>query len=118
MRPAEREMAAASWQRTLAPLLERRTGPRKVALEPDVAPATVWTPSLLDTHPAPARDAFVRSRAAATPLPASDADIAFAPVTQLSRWIETEAAHVRAAHAHLSRSASTRSIRSCAASSR
>jgi Asp-tRNA(Asn)/Glu-tRNA(Gln) amidotransferase A subunit family amidase len=88
MRPADREMAASSWQRSLAPLLERRTGPRKVALEPEVAPATVWTPSLIDTRGAPTRDAFVRSQASATPLPASDAEIAFAPVTQLSRWIE------------------------------
>ncbi len=88
MRPSDREQAATSWQRTLAPLLERRTGPRKVALEPDGAPATVGIPSRIDTHPAPTRDAFVRSSARATALPASDADIAFAPVTQLSRWIE------------------------------
>jgi Asp-tRNA(Asn)/Glu-tRNA(Gln) amidotransferase A subunit family amidase len=88
MRPGDREMAASSWQRSLAPLLERRTGPRKVALAPEVAPATVWTPSLIDTDGAPTRDAFVRSQASATPLPASDAEIAFAPVTQLSRWIE------------------------------
>ena len=33
---ADRELAASSWQRSLAPLLERRTGPRKVALEADV----------------------------------------------------------------------------------
>jgi Asp-tRNA(Asn)/Glu-tRNA(Gln) amidotransferase A subunit family amidase len=53
-----------------------------------VAPATVWIPSRIDTHPAPTRDAFVRSSANALPLPPNDADIAFAPVTQLSRWIE------------------------------
>jgi Asp-tRNA(Asn)/Glu-tRNA(Gln) amidotransferase A subunit family amidase len=88
LRPADRELAAASWQRSLAPVLERRMGPRKVALEPDVAPATVWTPSHIDTHPAPTRDVFVRSRASASPLPTSDADIAFAAVTDLSRWIE------------------------------
>ena len=88
MRPEHRDMAAASWQRTLAPLLERRTGPRQVTLETDVAPATTWTPALLDSRPLPARDAFVRSRGPSTPLPAGDADIAFAPVTQLSRWIE------------------------------
>jgi Asp-tRNA(Asn)/Glu-tRNA(Gln) amidotransferase A subunit family amidase len=88
MRPADRELAASSWPRSLAPLLERRTGPRKVALDPDVAPATIWTPSLIDTHPPPARDVFVRSAGEAAPLPASDADIAFAPVTDLSRWIE------------------------------
>jgi Asp-tRNA(Asn)/Glu-tRNA(Gln) amidotransferase A subunit family amidase len=88
LRPADRELAAASWQRSLAPVLERRMGPRKVALEPDVAPATVWTPSHIDTHPAPTRDVFMRSRASASPLPTSDADIAFAAVTDLSRWIE------------------------------
>ena len=46
MSAAEREMAAASWRRSMAPLLERRVGPRKVALEPDVAPATRWNPVL------------------------------------------------------------------------
>jgi len=40
MTAGEREMAAASWRRSMAPLLERRTGPRKVALETEVAHAT------------------------------------------------------------------------------
>jgi Asp-tRNA(Asn)/Glu-tRNA(Gln) amidotransferase A subunit family amidase len=88
MRPADRDLAASSWSRSLAPLLERRTGPRKVALEPEVAPASVWIPSRIDTHPGPARDAFVRTRGSGAPLPANDADIAYAPVTELSRWIE------------------------------
>jgi Asp-tRNA(Asn)/Glu-tRNA(Gln) amidotransferase A subunit family amidase len=39
---------------------------------------------------APARDRFARSNASGTPLPASDDDIAFAPVTELSRWIESK----------------------------
>src|SRR4051794_31229659 len=38
MSAAEREMAAASWRQSMAPLLERRTGPRKVVLDPDIAP--------------------------------------------------------------------------------
>jgi Asp-tRNA(Asn)/Glu-tRNA(Gln) amidotransferase A subunit family amidase len=88
MRPADRELAASSWPRALAPFLERRTGPRKVAIDADVAPATVWTPSSIDTGAAPSRDVFVRSRGSAGPLPSSDADIAYAPVTDLSRWIE------------------------------
>ena len=87
MRPLDREVAAAAWPRSLAPLFERRTGPRRVPLADDVAPAMVWTPSSIDRHGAPARDRFVRSTAS-TALPASDADIAHAPVTQLSRWIE------------------------------
>ena len=88
MTPAEREMAAASWRRSLAPLVERRVGPRKVALDPDVAPATLWNPVLPGQSAGPTRDVFVRSRDAATSVPANEADIAFAPVTELSRWIE------------------------------
>jgi Asp-tRNA(Asn)/Glu-tRNA(Gln) amidotransferase A subunit family amidase len=88
MRPADRELAAKAWQRSLAPLLERRTGPRKVALEDAVVPAMVWTPASIDPRPAPSRDVFARSRDADVPLPSNDADIAFAPVSQLSRWIE------------------------------
>jgi Asp-tRNA(Asn)/Glu-tRNA(Gln) amidotransferase A subunit family amidase len=37
----------------------------------------------------PERDRFIRSRVDPGPLPANDEDIAFAPVTQLSSWIET-----------------------------
>ena len=46
---------------------------------------------LAGEQPGPARDRFVRSTSASVPLPASDADIAFAPVTSLSRWIEQKA---------------------------
>src|SRR5438093_1328373 len=88
MSAAERELAAASWRQSMAPLLERRVGPRKVALEPHIAPATRWNPVLAGESSGPTRDAFVRSRGEAVPLPTSDADIAFSPVTQLSRWIE------------------------------
>src|SRR4026209_3005895 len=44
MTSAERTMAAATWRSTMAPLLERRVGPRKIVVEPDVAPATRWDP--------------------------------------------------------------------------
>jgi Asp-tRNA(Asn)/Glu-tRNA(Gln) amidotransferase A subunit family amidase len=37
----------------------------------------------------PARNLFVRSKADPGPLPSSDEEIAFAPVSRLSRWIET-----------------------------
>jgi len=91
MTDAEREMAAASWPRSMAPLLERRTGPRKVALAPEVAPATQWNPALAVAAAPPARDAFVRNAGEPPPLPAADADIAYAPVAHLSRWIEHKA---------------------------
>ena len=86
---SERAMAAASWRRTLAAVYERRTGPKKMVLEDIISPATRWDPLLPGLHASAQRDRFVRSSAAATPLPTKEADIAFAPVTQLSRWIET-----------------------------
>src|ERR671927_265547 len=46
MTPAERQQAADSWRQSLAPYLERRTGPRKVAIEDTDAPATLWNTML------------------------------------------------------------------------
>jgi len=88
---AQRQMASTSWRTSMAPLLERRTGPRKIALEPTLAPATVWNPDLGGQPIGPTRDRFIRTQSDRAPLPSSDADIAFAPVTQLSRWIESRA---------------------------
>jgi len=84
---SERAIAASSWQRTLAAVYERRTGPHKLALEDTVAPATRWNPVLPGITPSVQQDRFIRSQTT-TLLPKSDEDIAFAPVTQLSRWIE------------------------------
>ena len=89
MTAAEREMAAKSWRTSMAAMLERRTGPRKVVLDDAVAPATQWNPVLPGIKVGPARDRFIRSKADAGPLPKRDEDIAFAPVSKLSRWIET-----------------------------
>ncbi len=86
--PEQRRQAAGSWRSAMAPYLERRTGPRKVELATTDAPALLWDPSLPGTLSGPARDRFVRS-AGGVPLPTSDDDIAFAPVTRLSRWIES-----------------------------
>jgi Asp-tRNA(Asn)/Glu-tRNA(Gln) amidotransferase A subunit family amidase len=89
MTPAEREQAADSWRQSMAPYLERRAGPRKVAIEATDAPATLWNPVLPGLALSSSTDRFVRSKDGGLPLPSSDDDIAFAPVTQLSRWIET-----------------------------
>jgi Asp-tRNA(Asn)/Glu-tRNA(Gln) amidotransferase A subunit family amidase len=83
----ERAMAAATWSHTLASVYERRVGPRKLPLEPTVAPATRWDPMIPGVHAGPSQDKFVRSESNAS-LPSNDADIAFASVVQLSRWIE------------------------------
>jgi Asp-tRNA(Asn)/Glu-tRNA(Gln) amidotransferase A subunit family amidase len=84
----ERAQAAFSWRVSMAPLYERRTGPLKVSLEPGLAPYSQWNPILPGEKTLPARNQFVRSKADPGPLPANDEDIAFATVTQLSRWIE------------------------------
>jgi Asp-tRNA(Asn)/Glu-tRNA(Gln) amidotransferase A subunit family amidase len=88
MTDAEREMAARAWRTSMAPLLERRVGPRKVAIGETAQPAMVWNPMISGVPAGPSRDRFVRSANDAGPLPTNDADIAFAPVTHLSRWIE------------------------------
>ncbi len=91
MTASERQTAAASWPRTMAPLLERRTGPRKVSIDPGIAPATRWNPALEVGYAVPASIQFVRSASESFPLPNNDTDIAFSPVTRLSRWIEQKA---------------------------
>jgi Asp-tRNA(Asn)/Glu-tRNA(Gln) amidotransferase A subunit family amidase len=95
--PAERAMAAGDWRMQMAPLYERRTGPRKLALESTLAPATQWNPASIGVSPGVPRSkqgdssasSFARSASKNTPLPGSDEDIAFASVAQLSRWIES-----------------------------
>lgn len=89
MTDAERTQAAGSWRRSMAALLERRTGPRKLALESTLPPATKWNPVLPGQDSGPTTDHFVRSMIDPGALPASDAEIAFSAVTRLSRWIET-----------------------------
>jgi len=81
-------LLASSWRPNMAALYERRTGPRKVELEATLAPATTWNPALPDVKIVVARDRFVRTAADPGPLPTNEQDIAFAPVTKLSRWIE------------------------------
>jgi Asp-tRNA(Asn)/Glu-tRNA(Gln) amidotransferase A subunit family amidase len=93
MTAADRAMAASNWRMQMAPLYEFRTGPRKIALESAVAPATQWNPSsigvLPDKHGNAAGSSFIRGAGKAAPLPGSDKDLAFASVAQLSRWIES-----------------------------
>jgi len=89
MTPAERDMAAGNWRRSQAAVYERRTGPRKLSIDDATAPATRWDPVLPGQNVTVASERFIRSKTPDTPLPANDADIAFAPVTQLSRWLET-----------------------------
>jgi Asp-tRNA(Asn)/Glu-tRNA(Gln) amidotransferase A subunit family amidase len=84
----DRTEAAENWRMQMAPLYERRTGPHKLAIEEIVAPATLWNPMLPGLKTYPEANVFVRSAGSGAVLPAHDEDIAFATVTQLSRWIE------------------------------
>lgn len=85
---SEQTLAADSWRTTMAALYERRTGPHKVALEDTLAPYSRWDPVLPGEKKGPKQDRFIRSNIEAGPLPRNDEDIAFAPVTKLSAWIE------------------------------
>src|SRR3979490_2043601 len=85
----DRKEGVASWRSAMAPLYERRVGPRKVSLEPELAPWSHCEAALPGKPAGPERDVFVRSKTDPGPLPATDEDLAFAPVTRLSRWIET-----------------------------
>lgn len=107
MTQGERQQAADSWRRSLAQYLERRTGPRKVAIADTDVPATLWNPVLpgLTVSSSPDRpDRFARSKTDGAALPSSDDDIAYASVTQLSRWIESrQLASERLTNIYLSR---------------
>jgi Asp-tRNA(Asn)/Glu-tRNA(Gln) amidotransferase A subunit family amidase len=88
---AERAQIALNWRSAMAPVMERRAGPRTLPLESTLAPASRWEPALPGLPAGPTQDRFVGSAADAGPLPRREEDIAFAPVTALSRWIESRA---------------------------
>jgi hypothetical protein len=81
--------AAGSGRAAMAPLYERRTGPKKIQLEATLQPASRWEPNQYAQRSGQGRNHFVRSKIEDRPLPARDSEIAFASVAQLSRWIET-----------------------------
>ena len=90
MTAADRATAAGNWRMQMAPLLERRTGPRKIELEAALAPATLWNPALpAFVKVRQSGNHFVRSNDPEVALPESEEAIAFAPVWQLARWIES-----------------------------
>jgi len=72
----------------LASVYELRQGPRKIALAPGLALYSHWDPVLPGEKRLPELDRFFFTPVDPGPLPANDDDIAFATVTQLSRWIE------------------------------
>jgi Asp-tRNA(Asn)/Glu-tRNA(Gln) amidotransferase A subunit family amidase len=89
MAEKDRAQAAQNWRNSMAALYERRTGPRKAELGSTLAPYSQWNPVLPGHEGIPKRNRFVRSNAETGPLPSNDADIAFAPVWKLSKWIQS-----------------------------
>ena len=85
----DRAQAAGNWRQSMAALYERRVGPRTVEIGYTEAPYSNWNSVLAGQAHGPAEDKFVRSAGTARPLPRSEAAIAFAPVTELSRWVES-----------------------------
>jgi Asp-tRNA(Asn)/Glu-tRNA(Gln) amidotransferase A subunit family amidase len=81
--------AAGNWRSAMAPLYELRVGSHKVTIPDPVAPWSRWDPVLPGTQQLPPRSEFVRSDADPGPLSVNDEDIAFANVTQLSRWVQS-----------------------------
>src|ERR1700723_57770 len=62
MTVAERAQAAGNWRNSMAALYERRPGPKKVALEPTLSPASRWNPVLPGMNAGPEHNQFIRGR--------------------------------------------------------
>ncbi len=89
MSDADLAEAAGNWRNSMAPLYERRVGPRKVALEATVSPYSVCDPvRVAGGGGMPNADRFQGSKMGTHTLPSDEREIAFAPVTQLSEWLQ------------------------------
>lgn len=83
--------AAGNWAQAMAPVYERRTGPRKLEPGYDVAPATVWNPEMtpIDQTPSVGKGNFEPGLPDPGSLPVKEEDIAFSTLVQLAGWIRT-----------------------------
>ena len=113
LRPSDRAVAAGNWRNSMAALYERRTGPRKVALEPALAPWSRWNavlpgadgwPGSRSLHPQPHRSRTAARTRRGYCLRSGDTAVALDRAAQ---------AHLPAAHADLPGTA--RTVRSQAA---
>jgi Asp-tRNA(Asn)/Glu-tRNA(Gln) amidotransferase A subunit family amidase len=99
MSAKDRAEAAGNWQQSMAAAVERRVGPRKIAIGYEDVPATVWHPEM----PVVSKGALPEPKGSeidfgshevtdsggpeGPPLPVDDAAIAFASIVDLGRWI-------------------------------
>lgn len=86
---ADRAEAAGNWRQSMAALYERRTGPRKVKIPDTVAPYSLVNPAIAGAPVGPSSLPKPAPHPDPGPLPATDAEIAFAPVWKLSQWLHT-----------------------------
>ena len=90
--PAERAQAASNWREIDGAALRAAHRAAQGEARAGAGARLAVGPGAARASPAgPTRDRFVRSKASPGPLPGKDDDIAFAPVTALSRWIESRA---------------------------
>lgn len=84
--PSAREQMARSWKTNMGPAFALRERP---PLDVSLAPATVWDPrSVATLAPQPKANRLVPSRrGGAMALPASEQELAHAPVARLSQWL-------------------------------
>ncbi|MGZ6139650.1 MAG: amidase [Myxococcaceae bacterium] len=82
MTPAQRTLAAESWNLNIGPFFARRDFPLG-----DEVPGMVWNPVLRGTGRMPKKNQLVRSSWTPRKSP-GDAELAFAPVHLLSRWVQ------------------------------
>jgi Asp-tRNA(Asn)/Glu-tRNA(Gln) amidotransferase A subunit family amidase len=83
---AAHEQMARSWKANMGPAFALRDRP---PLDASLAPATVWDPrSVVTLAPQPKANRLVPSRrGGAVALPASEQELAHAPVARLSQWL-------------------------------
>jgi Asp-tRNA(Asn)/Glu-tRNA(Gln) amidotransferase A subunit family amidase len=82
MTAEQRTLAADSWNLNIGPFFARRDFPLG-----GEAPGMVWNPVLRGTGRMPKRNRIVRS-SSSTRKPPTGEELAFAPVHQLSRWVQ------------------------------
>jgi Asp-tRNA(Asn)/Glu-tRNA(Gln) amidotransferase A subunit family amidase len=100
----DRAQAAGNWRSAMAPLCERRVGPRKVAIPDTTPPYSRWDCTLPGMNPGPAQNEFIPSTEAVPPMPSTEEAIAYSPVHHLSYWIRTrQLKSTRLVHIYLER---------------
>src|ERR1700675_4116932 len=65
----DRAQSAGNWRSAMAPLYERRVGPRKVTIPDTTVPYSRWDCAFPGTNPGPAKNEFIPSTDAVPPMP-------------------------------------------------